>query len=259
MLSSLLSPLRFGVLLALLLVLTWRRLPRGLRYLASLPLIGCVLSSLPVVANLLVGIAESRFPSAQTCAVPLPQTIVVLGGGISRQPVDAADVGALGETSLRRVIGAADLYRAHEPARLVISGGTSQYGVAESSLMAALAQRLGVPAAAITVETESHSTWQNARFVAALEPLIDRRIWLVTSALHMPRSIYAFEQAGFEVCAWPTDSRLGHANSIGYYLPSIGALDKSDAVIHEWLGEAAYRMGWLRSVSRDPWSGGDER
>lgn len=259
MLTTFLSPLRFGVLFAVVLVVIWRWLPRGLRLLAWFPLIVCLSLSLPVIANLLVGIEESRFPSVKTCAGPTPKTIVVLGGGTSRRPATQTDVGALSQASLRRVLAAVDLHEAQAETRVVISGGTSQEGIAESAIMGTLAQRLGVAESAIALEQESHSTWQNAQFVAALQPAIDRRIWLVTSALHMPRALYAFEQAGFEVCAWPADSRLGQANSIGYYLPSTTALFKSDAVIHEWIGEAAYRMGWMRSVSRDPWSGSDER
>ncbi|SFN10764.1 YdcF family protein [Dokdonella immobilis] len=257
MLTTLLSPTRLGILLALVLLPLWRWLPRWLRLLAMLPLVACVLASLPVVANQLVRWQESRVPARNLCSPPLPSTIVVLSGGISREPRDAGDFAALGEYSLRRLFAAVDRFEAHSDGRLVISGGEGQYGIAESALMGALAQRLGVPSGAISLETASRSTWQNAQFVRALA--IPQRIGLVTSALHLPRAIYAFEQTGFEVCAWPADSRYAGPNSIGYYLPSSSALDKSDAAIHEMVGEAAYRMGWLRSTTRDPWAGADER
>ena len=140
-----------------------------------------------------------------------------------------------------------------------MSGGAGQYPVAESALMAALAERMGVPAGALSLETRSRSTWQNAQFVRELEVGAYPRIALVTSALHMPRAVYAFEQAGFEVCTWPAESRYAGANSLGYYLPSTTALEKSEAVLHEWVGEFAYRNGWLRSTTRDPWSTTDEQ
>lgn len=257
MLTTLLSPTRIGVLLALVLLPIWRWLPRWLRMLAVLPLAACVLASLPAVANQLVRWQESRLPARSVCASPLPSTIVVLSGGIAREPIGASDFAALGESSLRRLFAAVARFDVQPDRRLVISGGQGQYGVAESALMGALAQRLGVPEAAITLETASHSTWQNAQFVRELD--LPGRIELVTSALHLPRAVYAFEQAGFEVCAAPTDSRYAGPNSFGYYLPSTSALDKSDAAIHEMIGEAAYRMGWLRSTTRDPWAGADER
>ena len=257
MLTTLLSPTRFGVLLALVLLLLWRWLPRWLRVLATLPLAACVLASLPVVANQLVRWQESRVPARNFCTPPLPSTIVVLSGGIAYEPANASDYAALGESSLRRLFAGVERFDAQANGRLVISGGEGQYGIAESALMGALAQRLGVPADAISLESASHSTWQNAQFVRALD--IPQRIELVTSALHLPRAVYAFEQAGFEVCAAPADSRYAGPNSFGYYLPSTSALDKSDAAIHEMIGEAAYRMGWLRSTTRDPWAGSDER
>jgi len=35
------------------------------------------------------------------------------------------------------------------------------------------------------------------------------RIWLVTSALHMPRALVAFRAAGFEPCSYPSDFLSG--------------------------------------------------
>lgn len=259
MLSSFFSPLRFGLLLGLITVLLWRYLPRWLRALVALPLLACLMMSLPWVANHMVGYQESRIAPSTACLTSPPDTIVVLSGGTSREPKDATDAGALGESSLRRLMGAADLLRMQSGATLVISGGLTRYGVSEGALMASFAAQLGVPDDNVRLESASHSTWQNAQFVRAMQPPLPSRIWLVTSAIHMPRSAYAFEQAGFEVCVWPVDTRYARANSIGYYLPSTDALVKSDAVLHEWFGEAAYRLGWMRSSSRNPWSNTDER
>ncbi|MCB1571667.1 MAG: hypothetical protein KDI72_11660, partial [Xanthomonadales bacterium] len=72
MLTTLLSPTRIGVLLALVLLPVWRWLPRWLRVLAVLPLAACVLASLPVVANQLVRWQESRVPAHSFCTPPLP-------------------------------------------------------------------------------------------------------------------------------------------------------------------------------------------
>jgi uncharacterized SAM-binding protein YcdF (DUF218 family) len=258
MLNSLVSPLRFGVLLAIALVFAWRWLPRWLRAVAVVPLLVCAMLSLPLFANGLVLFEESRAAANRICEVPLPRTIVVLAGGTSKEPSGDADYATLTEASLRRLFAAVDLQRKQPDAQLVISGGAAKYTIAESTLMGRLAEQLGVPAASMRLETESRSTWQNAQFVAALQPAVERRIWLVTSALHMPRSVYAFEQAGFEVCAASTDSRYARSNGFGYFLPSTSALLKADAALHEIVGEIAYRWGWLRSTSRDPWSASDE-
>lgn len=259
MLSSFFSPLRFGILFALLVVLIWRWLPRWMRALALVPLLACVLMTLPWVANAMIGWQEGRSAVSESCLQSPPHAVVVLSGGTTRQPTDETDFSALGESSLRRLIGAVDRLRQQPDARLVISGGSTVYGVGEGALMRAFAERLGVAGENTMLENASHSTWQNAQFVRALEPALPSRIWLVTSAAHMPRSRYAFEQAGFEVCAWPVDARYTRANSVGYYLPSSDALEKSDAVLHEWFGEAAYRLGWFRSLTRNSWASVDGR
>lgn len=259
MLNTFISPLRSGVLLALLVLLFWRWLPRWARICAALPLLACVLLSLPVVANPLVRWQESRVGMLPGCQSNPPSTLVVLGGGTTRRPNDSEDFTALGEASMQRLFSGVERFRLQPGASVVISSGAAQYDFAESSLMAQLARELGVPPDAIRLEDQSRSTWQNAIFVARMEPAVNRRIWLVTSATHMPRASYAFEHAGFQVCAWPADTLARGANSFGYALPSTLALRKSEAILHEWVGEAAYRMGWLRSATRDPWSGTDER
>jgi uncharacterized SAM-binding protein YcdF (DUF218 family) len=258
MLSSFVSPLRFGLLLALVLVLLWRRLGPRARWLGVLAVAPCLLLTTPFAANLLVGLQEAR-GAASACTGEPPRTIVVLGGGVSREAANVDDFSVLTEASLRRMFAAADLQRAHADATLVVSGGVSRYAISESRLLGALAERLGVAGARLVLEQESRTTWQNARFVAALEPAIDRQIVLVTSALHMPRARYAFEQAGFEVCTHAVDPRHAGYDGIGYVLPATSALVKSDAVLHELVGEAAYRLGLLRDTARDPHVGAGER
>ena len=252
MLSSLVSPLRFGILFGIVLLLAWRWMPRVWRALGIAVLVVCVALTTPLAANLLVQFQESRAKPDSACASDPPATIVVLGGGVTREAIDANDYAVLTEASLRRLFAAADLQRARPASVLVISGGVSRYSVSESALLGALAERLGVPESMRRHEERSRTTWQNAQFVAALQPAIASRIELVTSALHMPRARYAFEQAGYTVCPHAVDPRHARADGIGYFLPSTGALQKTDAALHEIIGEAAYRLGWLRDTARNP-------
>lgn len=236
------SPLGGGLLLALLLWLGRHRLPRGwLRAGLALEAL-CLLASTPLGANALLALQERRAPVASACEAPLPRTIVLLAGGMRRPPRDADDVGALNDASIARTLDAAALVLSEPGSQLVISGGTRPGDVAaESTLMAALARRLGVPAAAIRSEGDSRTTWQNATHVRALVPAIDDRIWLVTSAVHMPRSLIAFRAAGFTACAHPGDFRAAPLREVTDVLPSGGAIAATAAVLHEWIGELAYR------------------
>jgi uncharacterized SAM-binding protein YcdF (DUF218 family) len=174
----------------------------------------------------------------------------VLAGGMPLPPRDASDFRALGIDSLRRLIAAVNLFDERKATTLAIVG-TSEYDIAESDVMSALALRLGVPAAAIRVEPHSTTTWQNATFAAALEPPLARRIWLVTSALHMPRALYAFHEAGFDACAFPAYTQHQGPDGLAYLLPYGASETKAEDAIHEIVGEIGYRLGIRHTGEED--------
>lgn len=237
----LLSPLTWALLIALLLVLAWRRLPRAVRACGIAMEVLALAMMSPLGANLLVKSIESRVPSPTACKAPAPSTIVVLSGGAARAPRSADDFAALNVDSIRRLFAAIKLWRRAPGARLVISGGS--WHVPEAAVLANLAKQMGVPATSISEETRSNTTWENARDVATLAPAVPQHIWLVSSALHLPRALGAFRAWGFEPCAWPSGS-LYEAPSLrlGYFLPRSSSLDKADKAIHEWIGSLVYRL-----------------
>ena len=203
-----LSPLGFGLLVALIAWLGRRRWPRGLLRASIAIECVCLVLTTPAAANMLVSLQERRTPLPPSCATPVPNVIVLLSGGMRRDAADARDFGVLNISSLQRTLAAATLAKTLPAPELVITGGARIGGetdVAQSSVMADVAENLGVPASSIRAELASTTTWENATAVRALEPSLPARIWLVTSALHMPRALLAFRAAGFEPCAYPGD------------------------------------------------------
>lgn len=250
------SPLTWVLLLTLLLVLTWRKLPRAVRYAGVALEVLLLLSIAPIGANALVLMVESRVSPPQTCTVPTPTTIVLLDGGTDRRPRAADDYAALDISSLRRLWTAVALWQRTPGARLVISGGGS--GVPHSILLRGLAEQLGVPASSIEIEDRSRTTWENALYTSGLRPRIDKRIWLVSSALHLPRAMGAFRAWGFEPCAWPSESLyMPFSASLGYFMPQSSSLDKADRAIHELVGELVYQgLEWKKQRQEAGESGG---
>lgn len=235
------SPLTFAWVVTLLVTTLWRRIPRWCRWTGVALVVLAWLAMAPVGANLLVLGIESRVPSITACEKPLPATIVVLSGGTDRRPRSADDFSALSASSLHRLFAGIKLWQRTPGARLVIAGGS--WGVPESVLLANLAERMGVPRGAIETEQRSHTTWENALNVATLSPAVPRRIWLVSSALHLPRAVGAFRAWGFEPCAWPSESLyVPFSVSVGYFMPQRSSLAKVDLAIHELLGGLAYRV-----------------
>lgn len=101
---------------------------------------------------------------------------------------------------------------------------------------------LGVPVSAMVLEPASRNTIENARFTADL--LQDRgitRVLLVTSALHMPRSVALFEQQGLEIIPAATDHEVRPEPAWRLWLPNTNALDGSSRAIKEWIGKLAGR------------------
>lgn len=240
-----LSPLFTGIALAVILWLGWRHWPRWLRGLGLAAVLGCYLLMTPLASEALTGALEST--ASHPCTIS-PEAVVVLAGG-ARFDARQGEYADLNLASMRRLMGGVAVWQ-KQPAntRLVLSGGSGSGRQAESSLMAALAEKLGVPANMIRTETRSTTTWQNAQDLARMSPPVPRTVWLVTSAMHMSRARYAMQQAGFQTCPVPVDYRHESSDWLSALLPSGGALAQSDAVLHEVFGRVWYQLkAWRKS------------
>jgi len=93
-------------------------------------------------------------------------------------------------------------------------------------------------------EGESRTTWENAEFSAKmLLPEGVKRIVLVTQAWHMPRAVWSYQQAGFEVVPAPVGF-LGtdNARPFGGWLPEFKSIWQSGQLMNEAVGQVGY---WL--------------
>lgn len=244
-----LSPLRllllFGALCWIFQRLNWRRA----RALCLVAVALLALLTTPLGANALVRLQEGRAPRPADCAGAPPQAVVVLSGGLVARPRDERDYAALGLASIQRLLAAVALQRSLGAVPLAIVG-TSDRGVADSVILANLAHDLGADASTLQVETASLNTWQNAQASARLAPALPRRIWLVTSGLHMARSLVAFRAAGFDACADPVQPRYQAPDNLGYLLPAGSAVMKAEDALHELVGEVAYRVRAWQAAHR---------
>jgi uncharacterized SAM-binding protein YcdF (DUF218 family) len=236
-----LSPLVWTLLLALLLGAFWRRMSRWLALALLAVELLLVVAMTPLGANRLVHMVESRVPATAACHMPSPGVIVLLSGGVDRPARAIDDYPALTRASLERLFAAVALWHAHPDDMLAISGGSPVGSVPESKVLASLAHRMGVSVDKLRVETHSRTTWENASNLAREQPPLPRRIWLVSSALHLPRAMQAFQAFGFEPCAWSSGSAyMPFSASVGYFMPQTSSLAKADRAIHELMGGWAY-------------------
>jgi uncharacterized SAM-binding protein YcdF (DUF218 family) len=235
--------------------LLWTRFSRAGRRLlfASLGLV-LMLGFLPV-GKALILVVEQRFPPWDVSGPP-PDGMIVLGGAINPERSAARSMVSIND-SAERVTEIAALARRFPEARIVFTGGSANLLIAgppESAFMLDLLESFGVPRTRVILEERSRNTVENARFTKSLiEPKPGERWLLVTSAIHMPRAIGAFRQAGLPVEAYPVDWRTDGWSDVwkGPFWPLEG-LGKTDFAVKEFAGLLAY---WLAGYSSELFPG----
>jgi uncharacterized SAM-binding protein YcdF (DUF218 family) len=223
-------------LLGALLALRWRRTGVALALLSSLCLF---VAATPAMSSFLLHQVEAGLP--RDADLRQAQAIVVLGGG--ERLGNGGDIpDRLDWPSLERVVYAAAAYRRLR-LPVVVSGGRDARGhQSEGALMrAALEQEFDVPVA--WNEDGSRTTWENAVDVARLlRPAGLTRVVLVTDAWHLPRALWAFEEAGLEPLPWPAPRDALQLDRPRDYVPDLHALCDSFAALHELIGGVYYRL-----------------
>ncbi|NOS71958.1 MAG: YdcF family protein [Verrucomicrobia bacterium] len=198
---------------------------------------------------------ESQYPPLPSGSSVAADCILVLGGGTSDKipPRPTVEVGEAGD----RVLYAAHLFKAGRAQRILCTSGIATGGIGPrpaADNMAELLQDLGVPESAIVRETASRNTHEHGEnLLALLQQKGFKRIILVTSAAHMPRSMGVFKKScpGIEIIPAPTDFRIVELDLPWYrelvnLIPTPGNLVQFSETMHEYLGMAYYRLrGWL--------------
>jgi uncharacterized SAM-binding protein YcdF (DUF218 family) len=226
----------------LLLWTRWRRAARPIVTAGVIFLFALAFVPLPAI---FIAPLENRFalPRGEIAA---PAGIIVLGGSTDEHIEDGRGQVTLTDSGERLTTGAA-LARRFPEARLVFSGGSASYigsNLTEANSARRFWTELGVPQEHAKYEDRSRNTYENAIFTRDLVQPKPGETWLlVTSAMHMPRSMGIFRKAGFTVTAYPTDYRtLGDARDFMPSLDASRAMRNLDTAAHEWTGLVGY---WL--------------
>jgi len=186
--------------------------------------------------------------------------IVVLGGGTEslQPPRTAVEINSAGD----RMIHAADLYHQGKAPIVLLSGGNIEWMERIQNSPAADMQqillKLGVPQKDIFLQTKSQNTHEDAVFSAEiLKGKGIKRILLVTSAMHMSRSVALFEKQGLEIIPSPADFTITEEGwqqtftpnletLLTNLMPNSSSLGLSTNVMKEYIGIFIYRLqGWL--------------
>lgn len=161
--------------------------------------------------------------------------VVVLGGGHTtdgRLPITSQ----LNEDSLVRLIEGIRIYRKYPGMKLVLSGGSLFDPNPNAEIMAKLAVDLGVEGSDIILEPHSKNTQDEAKLIKDI--VKDDPFFLVTSAIHMPRSMLMFEKLAMKPIPAPTGHEVKIRQKLSLYpfFPGGGSIVKSEKAFHEYIG-----------------------
>jgi uncharacterized SAM-binding protein YcdF (DUF218 family) len=234
--------LPIGLVFLLLAVAWWRKKKWPAVVAASL----LYASSIPFVGDRLAGWLEARYPAVPLAEAPRGDAVIVLGG-IFGPETGEGFLKNLSESGERLEAG----IRLHEQGNapwLVFTGGKIPWErrkEVEGELARREAVKRGVPADRIVVTREVGNTWDEARAVAELMKKHGwKRIILVTSAWHMPRSARLFRKAEVEFAAFPVDFRFDRTRPLTLldFLPKAESLADTERALRECYGIAFYAL-----------------
>lgn len=199
------------------------------------------LSATPALSGALVRALETA-PPAEAQVVPAAlrerTALVVLGSGVHPPMAGVPSRERLDGAASARTAGAARWFLRTHPAAVIVSGtAPGPDPRAAAVAMADALEAAGVPRDRVWLEPRATNTRENARYSVALGRARGiTRFVVVTSALHMPRSLREFRRAGVEPVAAPVDFVGPRFGGVGDLLPSVGSLGRTDQCLHELLG-----------------------
>ena len=204
------------------------------------------LSSMPVVGNALTRRLESSYPAVPIAQAETADAIVPLGGFFGAAACEGC-VPNVGEAGERLEAGIILLQNKKAP-WLVFTGGRvpwSKQTEVEGEASKRVAVARGLPAEQILVTGEVGNTLDEAHAVAKLMRERGwRKIILVTSAWHMPRSARLFRKAGVDFVPFPVDFQTSPNATLTLldFLPRAEGLQRTESVLREWYGILFYAV-----------------
>jgi uncharacterized SAM-binding protein YcdF (DUF218 family) len=240
-LAPLTQPLSLALLLLLLFVVLRPRRPVAAWIVFGIALTGLYAASTDPVADWLAAPLERPYANR---VVPARLDAIVVFGGCLDPRTDEHEIRL--DSSADRLVKAVILAREHPDALLVFSGARGVMGraLSEGELLRRLALQLGIADNRIRVEPNAVNTRDNAvQCQDILEQEQRSTFVVVTSAMHMRRSLACFKGTGLEPIPYAVDFRSHPGMWTGYSLmPQISALSVSNKALHEYLGLAVYRI-----------------
>jgi len=195
--------------------------------------------SITPTADLILLPLENQYASLEK--IDSVDTIVLLTGGMKKGDLPLTSI--LAESTVFRTIETIQIYfKAEKGVKIIISGSNKE----AISIMKFL-ESFNIPKEDIILEGESRNTYDSAK---AIKKIVgEEPFFLVTSAYHMPRSVYIFKKLGTNPIPVPCDYRVDFWGKgtiptglplLLDFIPQAENLKKVDLAFHEYFGFLYY-------------------
>ena len=231
-------------------LLLLRRRPRLARILIALALACLWLISTRLISDAIVSLAQS-YPPLDLSRLDGAQAIAILGGGVTRAVSPEYGGGPTAGPGLLDKLA----YGAYVSRRTGLPILITGFGYETDAMQYTLRTNFDIQPR--WIDRDAYDTFENAHNAAALlkRDGIDRVI-LITTAVHMRRSVREFASTGLTVLAAPMDIQAQRPPWVGNFIPSAEALLRSYEAIYELIGEPVRQILAATHVRREQPSGG---
>ena len=234
----------------------WVVLSQGSRWsrrvLLTVSLLCCIASTYAVPVWIERLLVAGYAPLAAADVPPGRTAVVLLGSGSHlARDWDGHRFATVDRIGASRVAEAARVYHLLQPDFVISSGGlfeVTENSWPSGSSMADALVSLGVPRDRIVVEDQSETTRREAVIIKEL--LAHRpvdHVVLVTSPVHMRRSVGTFQAVGLPVIPAIAHEVSSFDRLWEQLIPTDKGLEETGMVAHEVMGLVVYRLrGWYR-------------
>ena len=224
----------------------WRKKKRTGRLL--LLAAGCwflVISTRPVPLMMVTNL-EKKFPQLQDSVIKGlldPCDIIVLGGGHS-DDVTLSPNNQLSPVALGRLVEAIRIHNLAAGSRIILSGYGGRSKLPQAEVLYRTALMLGADSSALVMSPRPGNTRSEAEeYVRNFGG--GQKLILVTSAIHMPRSVLLFREVGIDPVPAPTNfiEKKGSVKNPWRWTPGGGKVSMMEQAVHEYIGMLWYKLG----------------
>lgn len=200
--------------------------------------------STPIFASKFFQLIEGSEPRMTPKDMPNADAIVVLSGMINQVKSSDGVYPEWGDPD--RFFGGIELFKAGKAPKIIFTGGKMPWDktkVTEGDILKQFAVQLGIPDSVILLTGNVENTADEAK---AVKSLIggNKKIILVTSAYHMPRSKMLFEKQGFLVVDYSVDFKVDRISNRKFmdYLPDADSFRLMNTAYRELIGRVVYSI-----------------